>query len=235
MRMEKDGGLQCHVVESTFSCEPGHYLDLDSQHCRPCNPGFFSLGGGIRYEEFVTLPSGFSVDNMDSNPNTQFLSQQSQVVECPKEAGWVVKDGELIYIPTPPACARCQVDTVPNYGLQYQNWEVMSPKLSSRCEYISEGLTSKDGVTCTAIGKIQLDSGGKDNNETKFTYDFGQFVGRSWNISGVRVFSREGYTYYPFLIVALFPPNVKCQEQYDNFDMIGILDQDKEAVEGLAC
>ncbi|KAF1756226.1 hypothetical protein GCK72_012679 [Caenorhabditis remanei] len=84
-----------------LSCEPGHYLDLDSQHCRPCNPGFFSLGGGIRYEEFVTLPSGFSVDNMDSNPDTQFSSQQSQVVECPKEAGWVSKDGELIYIPTP--------------------------------------------------------------------------------------------------------------------------------------
>ncbi|EFO94069.1 hypothetical protein CRE_27994, partial [Caenorhabditis remanei] len=66
-------------------------------------------------------------------------------------------------------------------------------------------------------------------------YDFSPFVGRSWNISGVRVFSREGSAYYHFFTVALFPPNIKCQEQYDNFDMIGLLDQDKEAVEGLAC
>ncbi|CAP32475.1 Protein CBG13728 [Caenorhabditis briggsae] len=680
-------GLNC-----SFSCEPGHYLDLDSQHCRPCNPGYFSLGGGIRYEEFVTLPSGFSVDNMDSTQDTQYSSQQSRMVECPKEAGWVVKDGELIYIPTPcvsrlsfsanlvrpgsveftyrmprnnralsmqvdirneqcqsyndiarsmfqkyakkekdeeerngdwrkrrielksgpnviswiiqnnlgyqasnqpihidridvlglaftrqctacppgtssigasaecipcnpgyfsskgsaqcgrcpesqysgfksekcidrppcrvsdyypvrepctngssravykkvlpsicrddldsatklppptpwkpcpkcnpgmeknklgvcefckkdyfsdgNSCARCPVDTVPNYGLQYQNWEVMPPKLTTRCEYISEdvsttcnigdawlpsgdslisapslelgiafelilsidegfwnplapkpsktmkvpvaqitvvfetscadescalyfiedmsagtkgaresfyhflaafngtnskrvwshtvtkntparfmlaflrsgvssgedritdearvyainvtnvghrggqgggasqcltcphtaggetcvpcpagnymhqvtklcvscpvntivnasssrvgvescipcgqGLTSNDGVSCTSQGKIQL----KGMSNESFTYDFSPFVGRSWNISGVRVFSREGSAYFHFFTISLFPPNIKCQEQFDNFDMIGIMDQEKENVEGLAC
>ncbi|KAF1756222.1 hypothetical protein GCK72_012675 [Caenorhabditis remanei] len=60
-------GMQCSNLPTprrgwncSFSCEPGHYLDLDSQHCRPCNPGFFSLGGGIRYEEFVTFCSGVS-------------------------------------------------------------------------------------------------------------------------------------------------------------------------------
>ncbi|CAL2038806.1 unnamed protein product [Caenorhabditis brenneri] len=683
-------GLNC-----SFSCEPGHYLDLDSQHCRPCNPGFFSLGGGIRYEEFVTLPSGFSIDNMDSNPDSQYSNQQ--IVACPKEAGWVVKDGELIYIPTPcvsrlsfsanlvrpgsveftyrmprnnralsmqvdirneqcqsyndvaksmflkytkkekdeeerngdwrkrrielksgpnviswiiqnnlgyqasnqpihidridvlglaftrqctacppgtsspgggaecipcspgyfsskgssqcgrcpesqysgfksekcidrppcrvsdyypvrepctngssravykkvlpsicrddlpsatklppptpwkpcpkcnpgmeknkmgvcefckkdyfsdgNSCSRCPVDTVPNYGLQYLNWEVMPPKLSTRCEYISEdvattcnigdswipsgdslisapslelgiafelilsidegfwnplapkpsktmkvpvaqvtivfetscadescalyfiedmsagikdgresfyhflaafngtnskrvwshtvtkntparfmvaflrsgvssgedrisdeariyainvtnvghrggqgggasqcltcphtaggetcvpcpagnymhevtklcvscpintivnasssrvgvescvpcgmGLTSKDGVSCTAMGKVQLAPGdGKLKNESGFTYDFSPFVGRSWNVSGVRVFSREGAAYYHFFSITLFPPNIKCQEQFDNFDLIGIMDNNKETVEGLAC
>lgn len=695
------GGIQCSNLPTprrglncSFSCEPGHYLDLDSQHCRPCNPGFFSLGGGIRYEEFVTLPSGFSVDNIDSNADSQFSNAQSQIVECPKEAGWVVKDGALIYIPTPcvsrlsfsanlvrpgsveftyrmprnnralsmqvdirneqcqsyndaakslfmkytkkekdeeekngdwrkrrielksgpnviswiiqnnmgyqssnqpihidridvlglaftrqctacppgtssaggsaecipcspgyfsskgssqcgkcpesqysgfksekcvdrppcrvsdyypvrepctngssravykkvlpsicrddlpsasklppptpwktcpkcnpgmeknkmgvcefckkdyfsdgNSCARCPVDTVPNYGLQYQNWEVMPPKLTTRCEYISEdvatncnigdawlpsgdslisapslelgiafelilsidegfwnplapkpsrtmkvpvaqvtvvfetscadescalyfiedmsagiagkqesfyhflaafngsnskrvwshtvtkntparfmvaflrsgvtsgedritdeariytinvtnvghrggqgggasqcltcphtaggetcvpcpagnymhevtklcvscptntivnasssrvgvescipcgqGLTSKDGVTCTAMGKVQLGEEGKKN--ATFTYDFSQFVGRSWNISGVRVFSREGSAYFHSFSISLFPPTVKCVEQFDTFDMIGMLDQEKENVEGLAC
>uniref|UniRef100_A0A8R1HZA5 Tyrosine-protein kinase ephrin type A/B receptor-like domain-containing protein n=1 Tax=Caenorhabditis japonica TaxID=281687 RepID=A0A8R1HZA5_CAEJA len=678
-----------------FSCEPGHYLEMDSQHCRPCNPGFFSLGGGIRYEEFITLPAGFSVENADSSMDSQYSSGAAKPEECPKEAGWIVKDGELIYIPTPcvsklsfsanlvrpgsveftyrmprnnralsmqvdirneqcqsyndlaksmflkytkkerepeeerngewrkrkielksganviswiisnnlgyqtsnqpihfdridvlglaftrqctacppgtsspagsaeclpcepgffsskgsakcgkcpesqysgykaekcidrppcrpsdyypvrepctngssrsvykkvlptvcrddlpsstklpppspwkpcpkcnpgmeknklgvcefckkdyfsdgNACARCPVDTVPNYGLQYQNWDIMPPKLTTRCEYISEdvsntcnigdswipsgdslisapsmelgiafelilsidegfwnplapkpsktmkvpvaqvtivfemscgspscvlyfiedvaaglgagakesfyrflaafngtnskrvwshtitkntparfmvaflrsgvssgedrisdeariysinvtnvghrggqgggaseclacphstggetcvpclagnymhettrmcvscptntivnasssrvgvescvpcgqGLTSKDGVTCSAMGKVQLKS---EKEKDAFTYDFSPFVGRSWNISGVRVFSREGSAYYHFFTIALFPPNIKCEEQFDNFDMIGIMDQDKENIEGLAC
>ncbi|KAF1756221.1 hypothetical protein GCK72_012674 [Caenorhabditis remanei] len=124
-------------------------------------------------------------------------------------------------------CVSCPVNTIVNASSSRVGVE--------SCVPCGQGLTSKDGVACTAIGKIQLDSGGKDNNETKFTYDFSPFVGRSWNISGVRVFSREGSAYYHFFTVALFPPNIKCQEQYDNFDMIGLLDQDKEAVEGLAC
>ncbi|EFO89965.1 hypothetical protein CRE_22065 [Caenorhabditis remanei] len=133
-------------------------------------------------------------------------------------------------------CVSCPVNTIVNVSSSRVGIE--------SCVPCGQGLTSKDGVTCTAIGKIPLDSGGKDNNETKFTYDFSPFVGRSvnfycfgrsWNISGVRVFSQEGSAYYHFFAVALFPPNIKCQEQYDNFDMIGILDQDKESVEGLAC
>lgn len=36
-------------------------------------------------------------------------------------------------------------------------------------------------------------------------------------------------------MVTLFPPNIKCEEQFDNFDMIGLLEDDKENVEGLAC
>ncbi|CAI5446907.1 unnamed protein product [Caenorhabditis angaria] len=84
-------GLNC-----SFSCPPGQYLDIDSQQCRACRAGFFSLGGGVRFEEFVTLPAGFSIDNFDAD-----AAVAARQDACPKEAGWIVRDGELLYVPTP--------------------------------------------------------------------------------------------------------------------------------------
>lgn len=38
-------------------------------------------------------------------------------------------------------CKRCPVDTVPNYGFQYSQWETLPPNLSTKCEYMSDGMT----------------------------------------------------------------------------------------------
>ncbi|PAV57468.1 hypothetical protein WR25_26888 [Diploscapter pachys] len=92
-------GLNC-----SFSCKPGRYLDIETQQCRPCDPGRYSLGGGIRFEEFVTLPEGFSVENFDPSAgifSDSSSSSSSTKTVCPLEAGWVVRDDVLLYIPTP--------------------------------------------------------------------------------------------------------------------------------------
>ena len=52
--------------------------------------GRYSLGGGIRFEEFVTLPEGFSVENFD--PSAGIFSDSSSSSSgtktvCPLE--WV--------------------------------------------------------------------------------------------------------------------------------------------------
>jgi len=44
-----------------FTCKAGEYLDIENdQECHPCPAGHFSLGGGVRYEDFDNLlPHGF--------------------------------------------------------------------------------------------------------------------------------------------------------------------------------
>ncbi|XP_065323950.1 endosome/lysosome-associated apoptosis and autophagy regulator family member 2-like [Gordionus sp. m RMFG-2023] len=43
-----------------FSCSPGYFLDIQGdQECHPCLSGTYSLGGGLRFEEWNSLPPGF--------------------------------------------------------------------------------------------------------------------------------------------------------------------------------
>jgi hypothetical protein len=45
-----------------FTCNPGEYLDIAvDQECRSCPNGHYSLGGGVRYDDWEKLPTGFSV------------------------------------------------------------------------------------------------------------------------------------------------------------------------------
>ncbi|VDO25441.1 unnamed protein product [Haemonchus placei] len=59
--------------------------------------GQYSLGGGSRFEEFYTLPPGFSVENFDAN-SVQFDDSTPAKME---PTGWIVRDAELLYIPSP--------------------------------------------------------------------------------------------------------------------------------------
>jgi hypothetical protein len=44
-----------------FTCDAGEYLDIKSdQECHKCPAGHFSLGGGVLYNEWTTLPVQFS-------------------------------------------------------------------------------------------------------------------------------------------------------------------------------
>ncbi|VDO78806.1 unnamed protein product [Heligmosomoides polygyrus] len=55
-----------------------------TESCRPCPPGQYSLGGGARFEEFYTLPPGFSVENFDAN-SIQLDDTPMSAVPCPPE------------------------------------------------------------------------------------------------------------------------------------------------------
>ncbi|XGW29333.1 hypothetical protein V3C99_008837 [Haemonchus contortus] len=93
---EPTKGLNC-----SFSCSAGNYLDIMTESCRPCPPGQYSLGGGSRFEEFYTLPPGFSVENFDANSVQFDDSTPAKMEPCPPETGWIVRDAELLYIPSP--------------------------------------------------------------------------------------------------------------------------------------
>uniref|UniRef100_A0A8D3DHT3 Endosome-lysosome associated apoptosis and autophagy regulator 1 n=1 Tax=Scophthalmus maximus TaxID=52904 RepID=A0A8D3DHT3_SCOMX len=47
-------GTQC-----TFSCTEGEFLDMQSQECRKCAAGTYSLGTGVAFDEWDGLPTGF--------------------------------------------------------------------------------------------------------------------------------------------------------------------------------
>ena len=44
-----------------FTCNPGEYLDIATdQECHLCPAGRFSLGGGVLYNMWNTIPQGFT-------------------------------------------------------------------------------------------------------------------------------------------------------------------------------
>ncbi|XP_076469611.1 endosome/lysosome-associated apoptosis and autophagy regulator family member 2-like isoform X2 [Babylonia areolata] len=48
--------------DCSFTCSPGQFLDLhDEQTCQPCPAGTYSLGGGVRFDDWETIPDSFSV------------------------------------------------------------------------------------------------------------------------------------------------------------------------------
>ena len=53
--------LSCVNTDATY-CPPGQYLDLAISQpvCVDADPGFYSIGGGSLYNEWISLPDGFS-------------------------------------------------------------------------------------------------------------------------------------------------------------------------------
>uniref|UniRef100_A0A8C2WKL1 Endosome-lysosome associated apoptosis and autophagy regulator family member 2a n=1 Tax=Cyclopterus lumpus TaxID=8103 RepID=A0A8C2WKL1_CYCLU len=47
-------------TECTFSCEAGEFLEMSAQECTPCAAGSYSLGSGIRFDQWDSMPVGFS-------------------------------------------------------------------------------------------------------------------------------------------------------------------------------
>ena len=47
---------------AAFTCSAGQYLDLSGdQTCQPCPVGTYSLGGGVRFDDWEKMPESFSV------------------------------------------------------------------------------------------------------------------------------------------------------------------------------
>lgn len=43
-----------------FSCEAGEFLEMSSQQCTSCAAGSYSLGSGVRFDQWDSIPAGFS-------------------------------------------------------------------------------------------------------------------------------------------------------------------------------
>ncbi|XP_064354132.1 endosome/lysosome-associated apoptosis and autophagy regulator 1 isoform X2 [Dromaius novaehollandiae] len=46
-------------TECSFSCKAGEFLDMAAQVCEPCAAGTYSLGTGVRFDEWDEVPRGF--------------------------------------------------------------------------------------------------------------------------------------------------------------------------------
>ncbi|VDK81058.1 unnamed protein product [Cylicostephanus goldi] len=75
------------------------------------------------------------------------MPSPSATRECPPCNPGMAKDsnGVCVFCPTEhfsqgDACIRCPVETVPNYGYEYVQWDTIPPNIVTRCEYISEGI-----------------------------------------------------------------------------------------------
>uniref|UniRef100_A0A673NAP7 UPF0577 protein KIAA1324-like homolog n=1 Tax=Sinocyclocheilus rhinocerous TaxID=307959 RepID=A0A673NAP7_9TELE len=47
-------------TDCTFSCEAGKFLEMSSQQCTSCAAGSYSLGSGVRFDQWDSIPAGFS-------------------------------------------------------------------------------------------------------------------------------------------------------------------------------
>ncbi|XP_013858910.1 UPF0577 protein KIAA1324-like [Austrofundulus limnaeus] len=47
-------------TECTFSCKAGEFLEMSAQECTQCAAGSYSLGSGVRFDQWDSMPAGFS-------------------------------------------------------------------------------------------------------------------------------------------------------------------------------
>uniref|UniRef100_A0A8C6SNP8 Si:ch211-233h19.2 n=2 Tax=Neogobius melanostomus TaxID=47308 RepID=A0A8C6SNP8_9GOBI len=57
---------------TAFSCQAGQFLEMSAQECTPCAAGSYSLGSGVRFDQWDALPAGFSsvATSVDSAAHT---------------------------------------------------------------------------------------------------------------------------------------------------------------------
>uniref|UniRef100_A0A8C2AXN7 KIAA1324 like n=1 Tax=Cyprinus carpio TaxID=7962 RepID=A0A8C2AXN7_CYPCA len=60
-------------TDCTFSCKAGEFLEMSAQECTQCASGTYSLGSGLRLDEWDDIPPGFSslATSPDNAPNGQ--------------------------------------------------------------------------------------------------------------------------------------------------------------------
>ncbi|TRZ16077.1 hypothetical protein HGM15179_011034 [Zosterops borbonicus] len=66
--------------ECTFSCASGEYLEMKNQVCSKCAEGTYSLGSGIKFDEWDELPAGFS--NVATFMDTEVGSSEGKADSC---------------------------------------------------------------------------------------------------------------------------------------------------------
>lgn len=70
------------LSSSAFSCASGEYLEMKNQVCSECAEGTYSLGSGIKFDEWDDLPAGFS--NVATYMDSTLGSAESKADSCAK-------------------------------------------------------------------------------------------------------------------------------------------------------
>ncbi|PIO73235.1 hypothetical protein TELCIR_04798 [Teladorsagia circumcincta] len=162
-----DGG----AAECT-PCSPGFYAPKGAakcpkaEHCseRPaCRPADYypvtepCMNGTTRTTYKKVQPAVCRADVLGAAT----LPAPSATRACPPCNPGMAKDANGICVFCPPdhysqgnACIRCPVETVPNYGYEYVEWDTIPPNIVTRCEYISEEVN-----TVCDIGEAWMASG----------------------------------------------------------------------------
>lgn len=52
---------------SAFTCNEGEFLDMGTQECQKCVAGTYSLGTGVAFDEWDSLPTGFISHGINMN------------------------------------------------------------------------------------------------------------------------------------------------------------------------
>ncbi|XP_064632414.1 endosome/lysosome-associated apoptosis and autophagy regulator family member 2-like isoform X4 [Lineus longissimus] len=82
--------------ECKFTCKPGSYLDINGdQQCKECPAGSYSLGGGVRFDSWATLPTGFSIKTEEFSGGATGFSETSKGSTNCSKTGWQPR-GEFI-------------------------------------------------------------------------------------------------------------------------------------------
>ncbi len=92
----------CYVLRSAFSCAAGEFLEMSAQECTQCASGTYSLGSGLRLDEWDDIPPGFS--SLATSPDGQNASTCSRSV--PLEGSVLYRRNVLIW------CALKGIDYV---------------------------------------------------------------------------------------------------------------------------
>ncbi|VIO87779.1 Uncharacterized protein BM_BM8821 [Brugia malayi] len=93
--------LPIRGVNCSFTCGAGMYLDIVTQRCQLCPKGTYSLGDGIRYDVFDEIPANFEVENVNILLERNIDTNMESIEDCPIQKGWIVRNAELIYVPSP--------------------------------------------------------------------------------------------------------------------------------------
>uniref|UniRef100_A0A3Q1GPE9 Tyrosine-protein kinase ephrin type A/B receptor-like domain-containing protein n=1 Tax=Acanthochromis polyacanthus TaxID=80966 RepID=A0A3Q1GPE9_9TELE len=58
-------------TDCSFSCLAGKFLEMSTQQCTPCVAGSYSLGSGLRFDQWDAIPAGFTslASFLDAGPN----------------------------------------------------------------------------------------------------------------------------------------------------------------------
>ncbi|XP_029952251.1 UPF0577 protein KIAA1324-like [Salarias fasciatus] len=77
-------------TECTFSCEAGEFLEMSAQECTQCAAGSYSLGSGVRFDQWDSMPAGFS--SLATNPESNLHG--SDAVTCDSSV-WIPQGNYL--------------------------------------------------------------------------------------------------------------------------------------------
>ncbi|XP_076131894.1 endosome/lysosome-associated apoptosis and autophagy regulator 1 [Alosa pseudoharengus] len=62
-------GTQC-----TFSCNTGEFLDMKTQECQKCAAGTYSLGTGVAFDEWDSMPPGFVTHGINMDAGDAYMN-----------------------------------------------------------------------------------------------------------------------------------------------------------------